>query len=352
MESYYNPPRLFFEERTFSYRSFHNSEDFFDICQEQDKILFFSDFDQAYEKIFSKEKKEDIGVEDDVDDPNLFKGRKINKMEINDVIQENPIIIRDPSVKKVEKKEEKDLIFTKGFGIVNAFKKQGINVNFNSKKVILSEYKEKIFSTKEMVKENGKIKAKKKRRKFKPDNIRKKIKARFHKDLKNILNEKLKKVHSEKFFELLPQSFITNITIKLNKQILESSFENLVLHDCLEDTIGKEKNPDRDKYNKNLEVMKYLDENKEISEKFYFEKIKKMKYEELLRAYFSSVEFENSLIELYNKNKSEKIDYIEEYVNKALTYIDFFKNPPNKIWGKSGKIEEKDGESNTDSYSE
>ena len=36
-----------------------------------------------------------------------------------------------------------------------------------------------------------------------------------------------------------------------------------------------------------------------------------MKYEELLRAYFSSVEFENSLIELYNKNKSEKIDYID-----------------------------------------
>lgn len=35
---------------------------------------------------------------------------------------------------------------------------------------------------------------KRKRRKFKPDNIRKKIKARFHKDLKNIINKKLKKL--------------------------------------------------------------------------------------------------------------------------------------------------------------
>ena len=46
--------------------------------------------------------------------------------------------------------------------------------------------------------ENGKIKKKKKRRKFKPDNIRKKIKAKFHKDLKNIINKKLKFANSKK----------------------------------------------------------------------------------------------------------------------------------------------------------
>ena len=34
------------------------------------------------------------------------------------------------------------------------------------------------------------------------------------------------------------------------------------------------------------------------------------------------MEFEESIIELYNKK--EKIDYIEEYVNKALTYVNFF----------------------------
>ena len=57
----------------------------------------------------------------------------------------------------------------------------------------------------------------------------------------------------------MPQNFITNITIKLNKQALDTTFENLILHDSLEDTGGKEKNPDRDKFNRNLEVMKYLE---------------------------------------------------------------------------------------------
>lgn len=39
----------------------------------------------------------------------------------------------------------------------------------------------------------------------------------------------------------MPQNFITNITIKLNKQALDTTFENLILHDSLEDTGGKEK---------------------------------------------------------------------------------------------------------------
>ena len=65
-----------------------------------------------------------------------------------------------------------------------------------------------------------------------------------------------------------------------------------------------------------------------------------MKYEEILKAYFQSTEFENSLIELYEKNKSEKIDYIEEYVNKAVTYIEFFKNPPIKNIIKKGNNKE------------
>ena len=53
-----------------------------------------------------------------------------------------------------------------------------------------------------------------------------------------------------------------------------------------------------------------------------------MTYEEILKAYFTSKEFENSLIEIYDKNKMEKLEYIEEYINKSFTYVDFFKNPP------------------------
>ena len=55
-----------------------------------------------------------------------------------------------------------------------------------------------------------------------------------------------------------------------------------------------------------------------------------MTYEEILKAYFTSKEFENSLIEIYDKNKMEKLEYIEEYINKSITYVDFFKNPPKR----------------------
>lgn len=47
-----------------------------------------------------------------------------------------------------------------------------------------------------------------------------------------------------------------------------------------------------------------------------------MKYIDILKAYFLSLEFEHSIIDLYNKK--EKIDYIEEYINKALTYVSYF----------------------------
>ena len=63
----------------------------------------------------------------------------------------------------------------------------------------------------------------------------------------------------------------------------------------------------------------------EISEKSEFEKIKNMKYHIILEAFFMSKEFEETLTTLCN-NRKEPIDYIEKYVNKALTYVDFLEN--------------------------
>ena len=219
--------------------------------------------------------------------------------------------------------------FTNGEGIRHTFDKLGITISGNNKKIKLNEFKEKKFEIKEMFKdENGKIKKKKKRRKFKPDNIRKKIKAKFHKDLKNAINKKLKEANSKKFFELLPQNFITNITIKFNKQAMKLTYEDLIKNNWLIGLDGRKYKPDKDKYDKNLQLMKYLNENTEISEKAEFDRIKRMTYEDLLRVYFSSKEFETSLVQLYYKNKTEKIEYVEEYINKSFTYINFFKNPP------------------------
>ena len=45
------------------------------------------------------------------------------------------------------------------------------------------------------------------------------------------------------------------------------------------------------KYKKNIEFFEYLNSNKKISEESGWETIKKMKYIDLLRAYFNSNEF-------------------------------------------------------------
>ena len=356
MISNYYPQYLFGEDQSDNMLQFPKSPESFEISSFSCKsCILGDDFNQAYNDVFNINKMNDENIEPDEGHINsdLFSGNNIKSINEGSIITEKSIKIIIGSTKKKSDLEEKNILFTEGIGITKTLEKLGLTVSVNSNKYTLCEFKEKKFECKEMIKDkNGKIKTKKKRRKFKPDNIRKKIKARFHKDLKNVINQKLKKAGSIKLFDLLPQNFITNITIKLNKQALDTTYENIVLHDYLEDTGGKEKNPDRDKFNKNLEVMKYLDVNKEISQKSEFDKIRKMKYEEILRVYFSSAEFEKSLIELYEKNKNEKIDYFEDYINKAVSYIDFFKNPPIKNWDKNKNNDENSEESQNDSISE
>ena len=58
------------------------------------------------------------------------------------------------------------------------------------------------------------------KRKYKPDDIRKKIKSRFHKSIKNIINENLRRAGSKYFFSFLPQIFICSIGREKNYQIL------------------------------------------------------------------------------------------------------------------------------------
>ena len=306
------------------------------------------DFDRIYCGGFNNVKANNDIKEEEEDEEKSFSGIYFIKPGLNSIQDSNIIIdtsekkIEGKKIeeKKIEEKNEKISLFNEGKGIIQTLENHGVTTTKNDKKIILSQFKEKKFETKEMIKdEKGRMKQKKKRRKFKPDNIRKKIKAKFHRDLKDALNQKLKKAGSIKLFELLPQSFITDITVKSNNQVLDKTLKKLILNDCIEDKGVKKKTPDRDKYNKNLEVMKYLEENEEICKKSGLDKILNKKYEDILKVYFHSEEFEKSLIELYKK-KNEKIDYIEEYVNKAVTYIEFFKNPPIKSFNKKGNNSE------------
>lgn len=163
------------------------------------------------------------------------------------------------------------------------------------------------------------------KRKFKPDDIRKKIKARFHKSLKNILNNLLEKAGSKKLFDFLPQCFLSNISKKVNHYALSLTMRELFNFDfCKISTESRNKNKsiDQRKLSINQCVLKYLDENPDIREKSGFNDFSQKTYGEILKEYFSSEEFLHSLKRL--KYEKETEEYILEYKKKALNYVSFF----------------------------
>lgn len=288
------------------------------------KVIFDEEFEKAFNNVFYQKSVELPEMDDDqIVNFSPFTQEKI---------QEHKKFVPSPKEKIVEsekEKKDKEFPFTKGIGLNETLKSIGLTVidNSSSKADNPTQSSNQVFkgnkfkTTNYYTDEKGKKKRKKKKRKCKPDDIRKKIKSRFHKTLKNIINTKLKQAGSNKLFNFLPQSFIKNITIKLNSESLVLTYEKLLEKDYSSDIFPK---ADRNKYSENLAVLKYLKDNPEISEMSEFNKIKNMKYMDILSAYFSSHEFEQTIVELYNKKETN--DYIKEYVNKAISYVNFFYN--------------------------
>ena len=170
------------------------------------------------------------------------------------------------------------------------------------------------------------------KRKYKPDNIRKKIKARFHKSIKNIINDNLKKAGSKHFFSFLPQIFISSIARETNHQVLNLNYRELLEKDFvseIDESKYKNKNVDYSKYKNNLRVLEYLDNNPEICKNSGFDIISRMKYCDLLDEYFKSDEFDKAIYKL--REEKEEEDYINEYINKAKNYVKFFSELPAKL---------------------
>ena len=309
--------------------------------KELNNVIFYERFEKGFKSIFSENYLEDIPLNEEEE-------QEISPPNILDDIGKNEDIHPNPDEKIViEAKEQKDKYFpfTQGYGLDQVLKSIGLTINYkSSSKISLLSYNNQISNisnfrvTQYYVDENGK-KKKKKKRKFKPDDIRKKIKAKFHKVFKNLINTKLKKAGAKKMFDFFPQCFITNISINLNKEAFGLTYEELIGQDY--SSKNKKRNPDLEKYNKNLDVLNYLNSNPEIKKLSDFDKISKMKYEDILKAYFLSFEFEQTILELFQKK--EKIDYIEEYVSKALTYVNFFINNkkkalPETIYNNNNKL--------------
>ena len=90
---------------------------------------------------------------------------------------------------------------------------------FSKKRIECKEfYNNKIDITKKTVE---------KQRKEKEDNIRKKIKANFHKKLKKIINNLLNESGAKYTFETLPQIFISDISKKTNFEVLNLTYAEI-----------------------------------------------------------------------------------------------------------------------------
>ena len=238
----------------------------------------------------------------------------------NKIYKRGPYKKKNKNIQKISI-DDKCFPFKSGKGMIQFVNKEFLDKDNNNKK---GESMKNLFKTnRNLINSNKKIKKFKKRRKLKSDDIRKKIKTHFHKALKNIINRNLKEANSQELFGFLPQTFIGNISKEFNKKYMDITYKELILIDF---TKNKE-NSKNSKRNKNQAIknqifLEYLENNPEISKKSGFDFIKNMKYRELLQLYFSSEEFENTIIQL--KNKKESDEYINDYIYLAQNYINYF----------------------------
>ena len=141
------------------------------------------------------------------------------------------------------------------------------------------------------------------KRKRDKDNITKKIKTKFFGSLKKVLKDKIEiknkrnKNKDKKAFKFIPQKFITNIKKENNKTF----WEETLLEFCEEKL---------EKGNKALELIKE-------------DKIGEIKFKDLYNDYLNSQEFEDDLQKIKSEKNADQ-NYIDDYVNNAKDFINYF----------------------------
>lgn len=165
--------------------------------------------------------------------------------------------------------------------------------------------------------------SRKKDRKYNSDNIRRKIKNRFHKALNNAVNRLLKEAKSEYLFQTLSIKFIQNVTKKKNREILNMTFKQIYSKD-----FGYGKKSTSKKFQNNIKTIKYLElkENKLISENSNYNNFKNMKYIEIYEEYLNSRDFEKEIDKIIEE---ENEDYPKQYINLAKHLIEFYSSDKN-----------------------
>ena len=158
-----------------------------------------------------------------------------------------------------------------------------------------------------------------KRRKYNQDNIRKKIKRGFLSILIDKLNKILVSIGISLYFVKLPQSFVSDVVRKTNKEILNLTLEEIFKK---EELYKLDKDEDLSKYHHNLDVIN----NEQIQGNKDFKKILNKKYYEIYEEYINSNEFKVDEINRLKKNNSEEADdkYIKKYIFLAQHLLEFF----------------------------
>ena len=118
------------------------------------------------------------------------------------------------------------------------------------------------------------------------------------------------------YFELFPQSFITNIKISHNKTILKLTMKELLK--MFFGNIAK----DREKVKTNKKVLDYLDKKENINIKNCIYNFLNSSYADVIQTYMRSKYFEDDVNKLYAEGESK--EYINKYKLLGLNWVEFY----------------------------
>ena len=153
---------------------------------------------------------------------------------------------------------------------------------------------------------------KRKRRYFYRDNILQKVKRNFHNIyLINYLNNILKKENSIILFDLFPQAFVNDVSIKDNKNILDMTLKEIF------ETKDLYKGKKIGKYYYNLNIINNL-KNKDTKINYFLEN---KKYRELYKDYLNSDEYRNKINEIQEQYKEDN-----KYIITIKNFFSIFLN--------------------------
>ena len=254
------------------------------------------EFKRSFSKVFKSNQITEEGRESTID---LDENEKINVESITSKPEKE--IAKKKKIKQRKSKNIKP----------NEFKLFNPNKNI---KYLRSHYNKKyfyrviIYIGKNIKRKRGSMR----------DNISKKIKVNFFKNIIASLNWKLRKKNINKDFQRLDQNYITDVTKTYNKYLFEKTLKEIIKEKPkVKDKENAKKK--EDKWRQNIKLIEELEESGDEDFKHIFE----MNMEELFNEYLDSKEFEESIYDL--RRKKFYFDYIQNYIQIAENLVNYYK---------------------------